>query len=93
MFTMDRCDARPQPHRRTRIICISLAGPSLAVLSQLLVCDRSPQCVSVMLKGVFFVLVLVSMAAQIHCVCNTTFITVWGGGLALRGPDGSVTDV
>lgn len=30
------------------------------------------------------------MGAQVHCVCVTTFITVWGGGLALRGPDGSM---
>ena len=52
----------------------------------------SPQCTSIMLKGAFYLLVLVSMAAQIHCVCNTTFITVWGAGLALRGPDGSMVE-
>jgi hypothetical protein len=51
---------------------------------------RSPKCVGIALKGVFYILVLVCMAAQIHCVCVTTFITVWGGGLALRGPDGSM---
>lgn len=52
----------------------------------------SPKCVGIALKGVFYTLVLVCMAAQIHCVCVTTFITVWGGGLALRGPDGSMMD-
>jgi hypothetical protein len=38
----------------------------------------SPQCTSIWLKGAFYILVLICMAAQIHCVCNTTFITVWG---------------
>jgi len=32
----------------------------------------------------------IAMASSMHCVCNTTFITVWGPGLALRGPDGSI---
>lgn len=50
----------------------------------------SPQCTSIWLKGAFYMFVLLCMAAQIHCVCNTTFITVWGAGLALRGPDGSM---
>ena len=40
--------------------------------------NDSPQCTSIWLKGTFYILVLVCMAAQIHCVCNTTFITVWG---------------
>lgn len=40
--------------------------------------DDSPQCTSIWLKGAFYMLVLLCMAAQIHCVCNTTFITVWG---------------
>ena len=92
----------------------------------------SPKCVGITLKGTFYILVLVSMAAQINCVCNTTVITVpppsptamaaahsphantcpscvsrlngmnglglgagqvWGGGLALRGPDGSMVNV
>eukprot|EP01043_Picozoa_sp_COSAG02_P011629 COSAG02_NODE_431_length_22447_cov_7.487202_15_plen_149_part_00 len=40
--------------------------------------NDSPQCTSIWLKGSFYTLVLICMAAQIHCVCNTTFITVWG---------------
>ena len=43
--------------------------------------NDSPQCTSIWLKGAFYMLVLLCMAAQIHCVCNTTFITVWGGAL------------
>ena len=42
----------------------------------------SPKCVGITLKGIFYTLVLICMAAQIHCVCVTTFITVWGECLA-----------
>jgi hypothetical protein len=45
--------------------------------------NDSPQCTSIWLKGAFYILVLVCMAAQIHCVCNTTFITVWGAARPL----------
>ena len=27
---------------------------------------------------------------QVYCVINTTFLIIWGPGLALRGPEGSM---
>ena len=33
---------------------------------------------------------IVPPAANILCVANTTFLSVWGTGLAMRGPDGSM---
>ena len=39
-------------------------------------------------KFAYYVSSIVSLAANILCVANTTFLSVWGTGLAMRGPDG-----
>lgn len=41
-------------------------------------------------KSAFYMLVIMTFASALFCVCNTTFVSVWGPGLALRGPDGSM---
>ena len=41
-------------------------------------------------KFAYYVSSIVSLAANILCVANTTFLSVWGTGLAMRGPDGSM---
>ena len=41
-------------------------------------------------KFAYYVSSIVSLSANILCVANTTFLSVWGTGLAMRGPDGSM---
>ena len=45
-------------------------------------------------KFAYYVSSIVSLAANILCVANTTFLSVWGTGLAMRGPrlDGGAVD-
>ena len=38
----------------------------------------------------YYISSIVSLSANILCVANTTFLSVWGTGLAMRGPDGSM---
>ena len=39
---------------------------------------------------VFNVCCAIAFAAEVFCVVNTTLLIVWGPGLALRGPEGSM---
>jgi hypothetical protein len=42
-------------------------------------------------KQVFWASSALSLACCVHCILNSTFAAVWGPGLALRGPTGSVS--
>jgi hypothetical protein len=42
------------------------------------------------LRWFFFVTSSISVGSALHCILNATFVTVWGPGLALRGPRGSM---
>ena len=42
------------------------------------------------METAFHITTTVSFAAALHCVCVSTFVVVWGPGLALRGPEGSM---
>ena len=48
--------------------------------------DGSPRT----LKFFYYIASIVSLSANILCVANTTFLSVWGTGLLMRGPDGSL---
>jgi hypothetical protein len=41
-------------------------------------------------RWMFFCFSSISLACSISCILNATFVTVWGPGLALRGPRGSM---
>ena len=43
------------------------------------------------IKQVFWGASAISLACSVHCILNSTFAAVWGPGLALRGPTGSVS--
>uniref|UniRef100_A0A7S3K0I8 Uncharacterized protein n=1 Tax=Aureoumbra lagunensis TaxID=44058 RepID=A0A7S3K0I8_9STRA len=49
-----------------------------------------PDDASRILKFCYYIASIVSLSANILCVANTTFLSVWGTGLAMRGPDGSM---
>lgn len=49
-----------------------------------------PDDTSRLLKFLYYMAAIVSLSANILCVANTTFLSVWGTGLAMRGPDGSM---
>lgn len=40
---------------------------------------------------VFYLTTALSMGAALHCILATTFLSIWGPGLALRGGTGSVS--
>jgi hypothetical protein len=40
---------------------------------------------------VFWVTSALSLTCSVHCILNSTFVAIWGPGLALRGPSGSVS--
>ena len=42
------------------------------------------------LKFFFYLTMMLSLAANVLCVANTTLLSVWGTGLAMRGPNGSM---
>jgi len=42
------------------------------------------------IKFLYYISSIVSLSANVLCVANTTFLSVWGTGLAMRGPDGSM---
>ena len=42
-------------------------------------------------KQIFWGSSALSLACSVHCILNSTFAAVWGPGLALRGPTGSVS--
>ena len=41
-------------------------------------------------RWLFFMFSALSLSGSISCILNATFVTVWGPGLALRGPRGSM---
>eukprot|EP00948_MAST-09A_sp_MAST-9A-sp1_P003721 g3721.t1 len=47
--------------------------------------------VSPIARDLFWISSALALAASIHCILNATFLAIWGPGLALRGPDGSVS--
>mmetsp|Transcript_13775 Transcript_13775/g.43526 ORF Transcript_13775/g.43526 Transcript_13775/m.43526 type:complete len:220 (+) Transcript_13775:73-732(+) len=49
-----------------------------------------PESASRVLKFFYYLASIISLSANILCVANTTFLSVWGTGLAMRGPDGSM---
>mmetsp|Transcript_28897 Transcript_28897/g.93159 ORF Transcript_28897/g.93159 Transcript_28897/m.93159 type:complete len:226 (-) Transcript_28897:839-1516(-) len=49
-----------------------------------------PDGASRTLKFMYYISSIISLSANILCVANTTFLSVWGTGLAMRGPDGSM---
>lgn len=49
-----------------------------------------PEGASRILKFCYYLASIISLSANILCVANTTFLSVWGTGLAMRGPDGSM---
>lgn len=49
-----------------------------------------PDGASRLLKFCYYLASIISLSANILCVANTTFLSVWGTGLAMRGPDGSM---
>lgn len=63
-----------------------LAGFAMTSLAELQVPDDTPKG----WKILFFVGVTVTLAAEVHCVCNAMFANLFGPGLALRGPAGSI---
>ena len=42
------------------------------------------------IKFLYYISSILSLSANVLCVANTTFLSVWGTGLAMRGPDGSM---
>ena len=42
------------------------------------------------IRLLFFVFSALSLSGSLSCILNATFVTVWGPGLALRGPRGSM---
>lgn len=42
-------------------------------------------------RTLYFLSTAVSIGAAVHVIINSTFLSVWGPGLALEGPKGSVT--
>jgi len=63
-----------------------LAGFALTALAEFQVPPEGNR----LCKAGFYLLVITTFSSALHCVCNTTFISVWGPGLALRGPDNSM---
>lgn len=63
-----------------------LAGFAMTSLAELNVPDDTPK----IWKILFFVGVTLTLASEVHCVCNAMFTNLYGPGLALRGPPGSI---
>ena len=64
-----------------------LAGFSLAAITSL---DAvSFECSEVWRAG-FWISVAICMGSSLHCVLTASFTTIFGSGLALRGPTGSM---
>ena len=39
-----------------------------------------------LLQCMFFLTTVITLASELHCVCNTTFITIWGEFLRPPSP-------
>lgn len=63
-----------------------LAGFAVTSLAEFAV----PPDAHVLFESCFYLLSVTTIAASLLCVCNTTFISVFGPAMALRGPDGSM---
>ena len=63
-----------------------VGGFTVTTLTSISVGDHIP----IYVRWAFFVTSSVSIACSISCILNATFVTVWGPGLALRGPRGSM---
>lgn len=46
--------------------------------------------ISPSIRWLFFLFSSLSLSSSLSCILNATFVTVWGPGLALRGPRGSM---
>merc|ERR1712196_452313 len=60
-----------------------MAGFAMTSLAEFSVPDDTPKP----WKVLFFVAVTITLAAELHCVCNTVLINLWGPALALRCDD------
>ena len=66
-----------------------IAGFSMTALAELNVPDDTPKPYKVLCgdytelslfccQFMFFLTTVITLASELHCVCNTTFITIWG---------------
>ena len=62
------------------------SGFTVTTLTSLTIGEGIPFIV----RWLFFAFSSVSLSCSISCILNATFVTVWGPGLALRGPRGSM---
>mmetsp|Transcript_7488 Transcript_7488/g.13545 ORF Transcript_7488/g.13545 Transcript_7488/m.13545 type:complete len:411 (+) Transcript_7488:190-1422(+) len=63
-----------------------VGGFTVTTLTSLTIGEGIPFIV----RWLFFAFSSVSLSCSISCILNATFVTVWGPGLALRGPRGSM---
>lgn len=65
-----------------------LAGFAMTALAELSVPDDTPK----IFKLLFFVSITITLAAELHCVCNTTLVNLYGPALALRSNDSNALE-
>ena len=63
-----------------------VGGFTVTTLTSLTIGEGIPY----MVRWLFFAFSSISLSCSISCILNATFVTVWGPGLALRGPRGSM---
>mmetsp|Transcript_2012 Transcript_2012/g.3711 ORF Transcript_2012/g.3711 Transcript_2012/m.3711 type:complete len:412 (+) Transcript_2012:204-1439(+) len=63
-----------------------VGGFTVTTLTSLTIGEGIPYLV----RWLFFAFSSISLSCSISCILNATFVTVWGPGLALRGPRGSM---
>ncbi len=63
-----------------------VSGLAISVFTAVTLDQTTPEIVLVL----FFFFSSASLITSLSCIMNATFVTVWGGNLALRGPRGSM---
>ncbi len=63
-----------------------VGGFTVTTLTSITISENIPLIV----RWLFFAFSSISLSCSISCILNATFVTVWGPGLALRGPRGSM---
>jgi hypothetical protein len=63
-----------------------VGGFTVTTLTSITISENIPFTV----RWLFFAFSSISLSCSISCILNATFVTVWGPGLALRGPRGSM---
>ena len=61
------------------------------VVTTLTAVDAGTEDTNVIARWAFWLSSALSLALSFHCILNSTFAAVWGPGLSLRGPSGSVS--